>query len=375
VLLARLAPGDDRRQEDPGGEERRRRPEQRELHVPGAGQVERQHLRQVDAEEAGQVGAVVLDRAAEQRLGEKQHRDDEEEVRRDLLRRGDLDLARLPERERRLLGGVPADLAAPPPVQREQPAQAAEQGDQREPRPDHDVGRRAVVDPRLRGPVVGVGVVVPRPLRGGRPRGPREERRELVDLLGIGDRLGDQAVLGAVLAEVVGVVLLDRVERRDLLVGEDQLAAVLVVPVLAQHVAGGLARVLGAGVGQRLLDVLGREPQVLRGVVGAEVAAVADDRAVLLQAATQEDLLAGRHVVAGVDGLAVLADDAIGQRHGVGVGAGRQHAHHQESEHHDQGDALDPPLGEVELGPLDPTNRSCVQCHEVAPEIDDSGPT
>jgi hypothetical protein len=36
VLPARLPPGDDRGEEDAGGQERRRRPEDRQLHVPGA---------------------------------------------------------------------------------------------------------------------------------------------------------------------------------------------------------------------------------------------------------------------------------------------------------------------------------------------------
>ena len=42
ALAARLAPGDHRRQEDAGRDERRGDPEDRELHVPGAHQVEGQ---------------------------------------------------------------------------------------------------------------------------------------------------------------------------------------------------------------------------------------------------------------------------------------------------------------------------------------------
>ena len=52
LLTARLAPGDHRGQEDAGGEERGRHPEDRELDVPGARQVVREQLRQIDAEEA-----------------------------------------------------------------------------------------------------------------------------------------------------------------------------------------------------------------------------------------------------------------------------------------------------------------------------------
>ena len=51
ALALGLAAGDHRREEDPGGEERGRDQEDRELQVPGAGEVEGQDLRQVDAEE------------------------------------------------------------------------------------------------------------------------------------------------------------------------------------------------------------------------------------------------------------------------------------------------------------------------------------
>ena len=57
---ARLAPRDHRGEEDAGGHERCRDPEDRQLHVPGAHQVEGQQLGQVDPEEARQLGPVVL---------------------------------------------------------------------------------------------------------------------------------------------------------------------------------------------------------------------------------------------------------------------------------------------------------------------------
>ena len=52
ALVLGLAPGDHRREEDPGRHERRRDPEERELDVPGAHQVVREDLREVEAEEA-----------------------------------------------------------------------------------------------------------------------------------------------------------------------------------------------------------------------------------------------------------------------------------------------------------------------------------
>ncbi len=189
-----FAAGDDRGEEDAGGEERRRGPQQRQLHVPGPRQVERQDLGQVEAEEVAQLGAIVLDGAAQQRLAEEEHGDDEEEPGRRLLRRGDRHLARLTERQRRGFGGVPADLAAPPPVEGEQCPEPGQQGDERHRRPDEDVGRRRVVDPLLRWPVVGVGVVVSLALRRAGPGGPAEERGQVVDFLRVGDHLRDQAV-------------------------------------------------------------------------------------------------------------------------------------------------------------------------------------
>jgi hypothetical protein len=60
VLVARLAPRDHRRQEDARSDERGRDPEDRQLHVPGAHQVVREPAREVEAEEAVDVRAVVL---------------------------------------------------------------------------------------------------------------------------------------------------------------------------------------------------------------------------------------------------------------------------------------------------------------------------
>jgi hypothetical protein len=193
---------------------------------------------------------------------------------------------------------------------------------------------------------------VARPLRGGRPRRPREERGQLLDLLRVGDHIGEEAELRAVGSEEVGVVLPGVLEGRDLFGGERELAGLLVVPVLAEHLPGRLGGLLRTGVGERALHVLGGVAQVLGGVVRPEIAAVAHHRAVLLQAAAQEDLLAGRDVVPGVDHLAVRAGHLLGQRHRVGVGPQGQHAHHEEPEDHHQGDALNPSLGEVQLRPV-----------------------
>ena len=194
-LLPGLPPGDEGRQEDPRGQEPRRGPEQGQLHVPGAGQVVREQLGEVEAEEAQDVGPVVLGRRPQQRLDQEQGGDGEEEPGRRALGRGQRHLPRLTERDRRGLRAVPADLRAPPPVDREQDPGAAEQDDQRQHAPDHHVRRRAVVHPRLRRPVVRVGVAVAGPLGRRRPRGPGEEGRHLADLGRVADHPRDQPVL------------------------------------------------------------------------------------------------------------------------------------------------------------------------------------
>lgn len=71
---------------------------------------------------------------------------------------------------------------------------------------------------------------------------------------------------------------------------------------------------------------------------------MADDRAVLLQAPPEEDLLPGRDVLAGEDDLAAGVDDALRHGHRVGVGAERQQTHDEEPEDHHERDAWSQPL-------------------------------
>lgn len=205
-LPAWLAPGHERSQEDAGREEGGHHPEQRQLQVPGAGQVERQQPGQVEAEEAREVGPVVLRRTAEQHLGEEEQRDDEEEERGDPLR----------GRERHLVGGAevdglrltaaPAQMGAPPADGPEQRPDAGQQGDQRHHAPQHGVGGGRVAHQRLAGPVVGVGVARAGAFCRGDPGRPGQERGELVDLPRVGDRVRTQSLAGAGVGEVAAIV-------------------------------------------------------------------------------------------------------------------------------------------------------------------------
>ena len=87
LALRILSPGDHRNEEDAGGEEAGGDPEERQLHVPGAHQVVGEDLVQRDAEEAAEVGAVVLGSSPHEGLHEEQPGHGEEEVRRGPLRR------------------------------------------------------------------------------------------------------------------------------------------------------------------------------------------------------------------------------------------------------------------------------------------------
>ena len=192
----RLAAGDHRRQEDAGGHERGGDEEDRQLHVPGADQVVGEDLGDVDAEEAAELGAVVLGHAADQGLEQEQRRHHEEEPGGGPLGRGERHVAGGAEAERRLLAALPAE--PPAPEGGEQDPDAAEQRDQRDHRPDDHVGARRVADLLLGRPVVRVGVVVAGAPGRGRPGRPGEERRQLVDLLRVVDRPRAAARTGSV---------------------------------------------------------------------------------------------------------------------------------------------------------------------------------
>ena len=144
--------------------------------------------------------------------------------------------------------------------------------------------------------------------------------------------------------EHLGVVTDGVVVGLDLLIGPHQGPRGGIVAVGPQHLLGGGGRVVDALGGELLLDARGLHAEVLGGEVGAEVAAVPQDGAVLHEASGLEELLPLGDVLRREEGLAALGDNPFRLRHGVGVGAVGQQAHDGESEEHDQGDALDPPL-------------------------------
>jgi hypothetical protein len=343
VLTPRLAPRDHGGEEDPRSEVGSRHPEDGELQVPRAHAVVREPGGEVDAEEARDVGAVVLRGGADERLHEEEPRHREEEPCGRALRGRDLDVARCPERERLLLASVPAE-EVPPAEGAEEEADAAEEGDEREDAPDDHVRRRGVVDERLRRPVVRVRVVVARALRGRRPRRPSEVGRELADVFAVVDRPPAQAVLAALRREEAAVVRpqLPEGARLGRAVGERMGA--LVVAVRPELVDRLLPRLVGRGTPGRVADDQRGAMQVVRGVVGPQIRAVTEDRPVFHEAVLEEDLLPGADVRAGEERLPAGRDDAVRDGWLRLVRPVREQPENEEAEEEDEHDSLEPPL-------------------------------
>ena len=319
--------------------------------MPGPHEVVREHLGEIEAEEAVQLGSVVLRGGADECLEQEERGHHEEEPRARPLRRCQRDLTRRAERQRGLLAAVPAQ-EVPAAEHAEQEADPAEQQDQREHRPHHDIGRRLVVDARLGRPVVRIGVVLARALGRSRPRRPGEECGQLPQLRAVGDRLGPQAAPGRRVREEARVVADELPERVSLRRAERERAAPLVVavgPEVLDRPAGGRVRPRAAVAA---LDEVRRAAQVIGGEVGAQVRAVAEHGAVLHEPVVQEDLLALADVRAGVEHRALRVDDTLGHRRLGHVGAIGEQPEDEEAEEDDQRDGLDPALGHEQCPPL-----------------------
>ena len=98
-----------------------------------------------------------------------------------------------------------------------------------------------------------------------------------------------------------------------------------------------------------LLDGERRTVEVVGRVVGPEVGAVPEDRAVLHQPVVEEDLLAPADVLAGEQGLARGIDDPVGNRRVGCVGPVGEEAEDEEPDQEDDDGRLDPGLRDQEL--------------------------
>ena len=161
-MSARFAAGDHRHQKNTRGQKRRGDPENRQLQMPGAGDVERQHASQIEAKKVGKFRAIVFPGAAQKRLHQKQQRHDQKKSRARALCRCEHHFIRRPKRNALFLAAMPAEKI-PPAKGGQQQANAAEQRDQGEHTPKHGFRRGVIANERFRRPVVRVGIIFVRP--------------------------------------------------------------------------------------------------------------------------------------------------------------------------------------------------------------------
>ncbi len=302
ALPAGLGAADDRREEEAAGHPGGGDPEDGELEVEGSQEVVGKKVRQVDPVERPRLDTIVGERAPGERLEQEQQRDDAEvEADRLLAGRqgpaGDRAVVRVPARR-----AVPAEVVEAAEGEQDGP-ESREQRDEAERAPEIGGGARPVADGRLVGPVVGVGVVLARAIGDGRPRRPREVRGEGPELARIADVLRGKTRRGLRSREVLGPFARLYQPGRRFGRREDERAGAGIVAVLLQQAMDGgvdargrvgIERRVGESAplaSERVLRDGGEPVQVLCAEVGAEVRAVAPERAVLHQAVLEEDLL------------------------------------------------------------------------------------
>jgi hypothetical protein len=105
--MLRLSAGDHRREEYSRRQKRRRHPENRQLNMPGAHQVEWKDDGQINAEEVREFRSVMFRGAARQRLYQKQHGHHRKESGAGALPWCQDHLTRRAKRERLLLAPMP----------------------------------------------------------------------------------------------------------------------------------------------------------------------------------------------------------------------------------------------------------------------------
>ena len=142
-----------------------------------------------------------------QSLQEEEHQDGCQQQAGGLLRGSQLHFIGLAEVEDGCLFSVPTDGAGPATVDGEHQTGTTDEGDQGQSRPDHEVCGRLVVNVRLGGPVVGVGIGLIGAICCRGPCGPTEEGDEVVQLFVVLDGVREQALRGVTLHQGVAVVV------------------------------------------------------------------------------------------------------------------------------------------------------------------------
>ena len=236
-----------------------------------------------------ELGAVVLRRAADERLEQEQRGHHEEEPGGGALPRRERDVAGRAERERRLL--APGQPSLPPAAERANSTRS-----RRAARPATGPTRRSRLPwacCRPAAPAASCSCTSSRgpAVRRRRPRGPREIRRQLPQLRPVGDRAGRSPARSR-LGEVAAVVVFDLAERRGLRGAERQRPGSCRSDWLGSPRRRAAPPQSERRRRCRRSDDVRRAADVVRGEVRSEVGAVPEDGAVLHQPVVEEHLLA-----------------------------------------------------------------------------------
>ena len=167
---ARLVGAQRAAEEQRGGDIGGGDPEDRRLQMPGAQQVAREDAFQLEAVEAARIGAVMRDRAADQRLHQEQQRHHDEELHQRALAATGLPRDHL--RMHVMAARDPAQIVELAERQQHR-GDAAEQHHQAQRAPQQRAGRRQIADARVVREIVGVGVILRRAGWPPRPTPPR----------------------------------------------------------------------------------------------------------------------------------------------------------------------------------------------------------
>jgi DNA-binding CsgD family transcriptional regulator len=154
-------------------------------------------------------------------------------------------------------------------------------------------------------------------------------------------------------------------ERIRLWRAECERVALVVEPVLLEVLDRARARPVGVGPPVLALHQERGAVEVVRGVVGPEVRAVAEDRAVLHKPVAQEEVLALRDVGPREDLGSPLVDDPRRHRRLRRVRPVREQPQHEEAEEEYEHSRLHPPLRDEERPALERL-RSRNQCRRGA---------
>lgn len=138
----------------------------------------------------------------------------------------------------------------------------------------------------------------------------------------------------------------ESLERADLPIAHLQGVGARVVAILLEVVRNARETVGRPRAPVRLERDERCPVKIVRRDIGAEVRAVAEDRAVFHEAVAKEAPLSRLHVLSRVDEYAVGGDHAPGDRRSGHVGAVGQEPEHEEAEQHDEHGGLDPATGD-----------------------------